>query len=61
MISAAPRIALDSTADTSAIGVRAKVENEQQYSQYLEELKDIREDLGVALVEDLYPELALKK
>ncbi|TGZ79475.1 cytochrome c oxidase [Ascodesmis nigricans] len=42
-------------------GVRAKVENEQQYSQYLDELKDVREELGVALLEDLYPELVLKK
>jgi len=42
-------------------GVRSKVENEQQYTQYLDELKDIREELGVSLVEDLYPELVQKK
>ncbi|KAG0635087.1 cytochrome c oxidase subunit VA-domain-containing protein [Tuber brumale] len=37
-------------------GIKAKVENKQQYQQYLDELKDLREELGVALVEDLYPE-----
>jgi len=38
-------------------GIKAKVENKGQYEQYLEELKDLREDLGVSLKEDLYPEL----
>lgn len=37
-------------------GIKAKVENKQQYQQYLDELKDLREEMGVALVEDLYPE-----
>ncbi|KAH8591433.1 cytochrome c oxidase subunit VA [Bisporella sp. PMI_857] len=37
-------------------GIKAKVENKGQYEQYLEELKPLREELGVALKEDLYPE-----
>ncbi|PUU77634.1 cytochrome c oxidase subunit VA-domain-containing protein [Tuber borchii] len=37
-------------------GIKAKVENKQQYQQYLDELKDLREELGIALVEDMYPE-----
>lgn len=38
------------------LGIKAKVENIQQYEQYLEELKPLREELGVNLKEDLYPE-----
>jgi cytochrome c oxidase subunit 5a len=41
-----------------AIGIKAKVENRGQYDQYLEELKPLREELGVSLKEDLYPEEA---
>ncbi|KAL2256464.1 hypothetical protein VTK26DRAFT_1626 [Humicola hyalothermophila] len=37
-------------------GIKAKVENNQQYQQYLEELKPLREELGIPLKEDLYPE-----
>ncbi|GJC93483.1 cytochrome c oxidase subunit Va [Colletotrichum higginsianum] len=37
-------------------GVKAKVENKGQYEQYLEELKSLREELGVPLKEDIYPE-----
>lgn len=37
-------------------GIKAKVENQGQYEQYLEELKPLREELGVPLKEDLYPE-----
>ncbi|KAG6026194.1 Cytochrome c oxidase subunit 6 [Claviceps citrina] len=37
-------------------GVKAKVENKGQYEQYLSELKSLREELGVPLKEDLYPE-----
>lgn len=37
-------------------GIKAKVENRGQYDQYLEELKPLREELGVLLKEDLYPE-----
>ncbi|KAK4938375.1 Cytochrome c oxidase subunit 6 [Elasticomyces elasticus] len=36
-------------------GIKAKVENQQQYEEYLEELKPLREELGVSLKEDLYP------
>jgi cytochrome c oxidase subunit 5a len=39
-------------------GIKAKVENRGQYNQYLEELKPLREELGVSLKEDLYPEEA---
>lgn len=39
-------------------GIKAKVENKGQYDQYLEELKPLREELGVSLKEDLYPEAA---
>ncbi|QPG96955.1 Cytochrome c oxidase subunit 6 [Epichloe festucae Fl1] len=38
-------------------GVKAKVENKGQYDQYLTELKSLREELGVPLKEDLYPEV----
>ncbi|TDZ17781.1 Cytochrome c oxidase subunit 6 [Colletotrichum sidae] len=37
-------------------GVKAKVENKGQYEQYLAELKSLREELGVPLKEDIYPE-----
>ncbi|KAL0943812.1 cytochrome c oxidase polypeptide vi [Colletotrichum truncatum] len=37
-------------------GIKAKVENKGQYEQYLEELKPLREELGVPLKEDIYPE-----
>ncbi|PHH64954.1 hypothetical protein CDD81_3591 [Ophiocordyceps australis] len=37
-------------------GIRAKVENTGQYQQYLEELKPLRDELGVPLKEDLYPD-----
>ncbi|TVY81214.1 Cytochrome c oxidase subunit [Lachnellula suecica] len=39
-------------------GIKAKVENKGQYDQYLDELKPLREELGVSLKEDLYPEEA---
>ncbi|KAK0751996.1 cytochrome c oxidase subunit VA-domain-containing protein [Schizothecium vesticola] len=39
-------------------GIKAKVENKGQYEQYLEELKPLREELGILLKEDLYPEEA---
>jgi len=45
-------------ADGFMIGIKAKVENKGQYDQYLEELKPLREELGVSLKEDLYPEEA---
>ncbi|KAM0335747.1 hypothetical protein ACHAQA_000797 [Verticillium albo-atrum] len=37
-------------------GVKAKVENKGQYEQYLAELKPLREELGLTLKEDIYPE-----
>ena len=37
-------------------GIKAKVENRGQYDQYLEELKPLREELGLSLKEDLFPE-----
>ncbi|KAF2864576.1 cytochrome c oxidase polypeptide 6, mitochondrial [Piedraia hortae CBS 480.64] len=36
--------------------IKAKVENKTQYEQYVEELKPVREELGVNLAETLYPE-----
>ncbi|KAI9727218.1 MAG: Cytochrome c oxidase subunit 6 [Cirrosporium novae-zelandiae] len=36
-------------------GIKAKVENQGQYEQYVQELKGLREELGVPLKEDLYP------
>ncbi|KAH8652149.1 cytochrome c oxidase subunit VA-domain-containing protein [Xylariales sp. PMI_506] len=39
-------------------GIKAKVENKGQYQQYLDELKPLREELGIELKEDLYPEEA---
>ncbi len=46
----------DSLADVPRAGIKAKVENRGQYEQYLEELKPLREELGVPLAEDMYPE-----
>lgn len=37
-------------------GVKAKVENKDQYQQYLESLDGLRQELGVALREELYPQ-----
>lgn len=39
-------------------GLRYKVENAGQYNAYLDELKDVRAELGIELKEDLFPELA---
>lgn len=35
--------------------LKYKVENEEQYKAYLDELKDVREELGVPLKEELFP------
>ncbi|KAF4604533.1 Cytochrome c oxidase subunit 6 [Pleurotus pulmonarius] len=35
-------------------GVKEKVENAQQYQAYLDELKPVREELGINLKEELY-------
>ncbi|MCJ1245675.1 Cytochrome c oxidase subunit 6 [Trapelia coarctata] len=37
-------------------GIKAKVENKGQYDEYLRDLKPLREELGVNLKEDLYPD-----
>ncbi|KAK7031443.1 cytochrome c oxidase subunit 6, mitochondrial [Favolaschia claudopus] len=37
-------------------GVKVKVENKKQYQDYLAELKGVREELGITLEEELYPE-----
>ncbi|KAJ8119606.1 hypothetical protein O1611_g10571 [Lasiodiplodia mahajangana] len=37
-------------------GVKAKVENNGQYEQYLAELKPLREEFGIVLKEEMYPE-----
>jgi cytochrome c oxidase subunit 5a len=37
-------------------GLRYKVENQGQYQAYLDELKDIREELGITLKEELFNE-----
>jgi hypothetical protein len=37
-------------------GIKAKVENKGQYQEYLDELKPLREELGIPLKEDMYPE-----
>jgi cytochrome c oxidase subunit 5a len=49
---------LEIETDGFITGIKAKVENKGQYDQYLEELKPLREELGVSLKEDLYPEEA---
>ena len=40
----------------ATIGIKAKVENKGQYDEYLRDLKPIRDELGVNLKEDLYPD-----
>ena len=39
-------------------GIKAKVENKGQYEEYLNELKPLKEELGILLKEELYPEEA---
>lgn len=39
-------------------GIKAKVENKGQYDEYLRELEPLRQELGVILREDMYPDLA---
>ena len=41
---------------TRSKGIKVKVENKGQYKEYLRELKPLREQLGVTLAEDLYPD-----
>ncbi|MCJ1369989.1 Cytochrome c oxidase subunit 6 [Loxospora ochrophaea] len=42
-------------------GIKAKVENRGQYHEYLRDLKPLREELGVNLKEDLYPDPMSKR
>ncbi|KAI1169091.1 cytochrome c oxidase subunit [Nemania serpens] len=37
-------------------GLKSKVENKGQYEQYLTELKPLREEFGILLKEEMYPE-----
>jgi cytochrome c oxidase subunit 5a len=37
-------------------GIKAKVENQGQYDEYLGELESIRKELGIELRETMYPE-----
>ncbi|KAH0293856.1 COX5A-domain-containing protein [Aureobasidium namibiae CBS 147.97] len=37
-------------------GIKAKVENQSQYDEYLTELESIRKELGIELREAMYPE-----
>jgi len=36
-------------------GIKAKVENRGQYHEYLRELESLRKELGIDLLEELYP------
>lgn len=38
------------------IAIKSKVETPAQYQEYLDELKPLREEFGIELKEDLYPE-----
>lgn len=37
-------------------GIKAKVENQGQYDEYVKELQPIRDELGVNLKETMYPD-----
>jgi hypothetical protein len=37
-------------------GIKFKVENKGQYTEYLQELEPLREELGIPLKEVMYPE-----
>ena len=37
-------------------GIKAKVENRNQYDEYLKEHEPLREELGINLKETMYPE-----
>lgn len=39
-------------------GIKAKVENKGQYEEYVQELKPLKEELGILLKEELFPEEA---
>lgn len=44
------------TRHTLFTGIKAKVENQGQYDEYIRELESIRQELGIELKEVLYPE-----
>ena len=46
----------DIASNVRLAGIKAKVENAQQYQEYLDELKPLRDELGINLKEDLYPD-----
>jgi len=37
-------------------GIKFKVENKNQYEEYLQELEPIREELGIPLKETMFPD-----
>ncbi|EAU92226.1 cytochrome-c oxidase chain VI [Coprinopsis cinerea okayama7 len=53
-VQAARRVNCYATAVRIFEGVKEKVENEAQYKAYVEELKPLREELGISLKEELY-------
>jgi cytochrome c oxidase subunit 5a len=55
-LNAARRVNDFATAVRVFEAIKAKVETPSQYQQYLDELKPLREEFGIELKEDLYPE-----
>ncbi|KDQ15585.1 hypothetical protein BOTBODRAFT_31480 [Botryobasidium botryosum FD-172 SS1] len=55
-VRAARRVNDYSTAVRIFEGLREKVENKKQYEQYLEELKGVRQELGILTKEEMYPQ-----
>lgn len=55
-LQAARRVNDYATASRVFEGLRYKVENKEQYQQYLDALKDTREELGITLKEELFQE-----
>ena len=40
----------------ASTGIKFKVENKNQYEEYLQELEPIREELGIPLKEAMFPD-----
>ncbi|KAJ8092432.1 Cytochrome c oxidase subunit 6 [Marasmius tenuissimus] len=55
-VRAARRVNDYSTAVRVFEGIKEKVENKAQYQAYLDELKGLREELGIQTKEELYPD-----
>ncbi|KAL0952078.1 hypothetical protein HGRIS_008714 [Hohenbuehelia grisea] len=53
-VRAARRVNDYSTAVRIFEGIKEKVENKQQYQAYLDELKGLRQELGISIKEELY-------